>query len=57
MNIPLLFKVTIITGALAAAALVKIAFYGKNDNAVEQFAEAVIQQETGFDIDLTPSTK
>lgn len=47
-------KVIIIILAVLAAGTAKYALHMKNDNPVEQIAEAVIKEETGFEIDLSP---
>lgn len=52
-NIPVIVSILV----LAAGCCTMNKFLGlKDDNAVEEIVENVIQQETGLDIDLTPNT-
>ncbi len=50
----LIVLVIVITTCVVAGTLSGIFWY--KDNPIEETAEAIIKQETGVDIDLTPST-
>lgn len=50
----ILAKIVIVILALMCAGGAKYALQMKNDNPVEQVAEEVIKEETGFLIDLSP---
>lgn len=45
--------IAVISGIAMIVGIVSSKYLG-NDNAVEQAAEAVIEEETGIDIDLSP---
>lgn len=55
MDLSILFKALILAAAFLVGIGSTLIFKMKNDNPVEQVAEAVIKEETGLDIDLTPS--
>ncbi len=48
--------VVVIIGVCVLGGLLSTVWLGK-DNPVEEVAEKVIQEETGINIDLTPSSK
>jgi len=50
-----LIKFVVITGSFLAVGAIKF-FYPdyKDDNVVEELVENVIENQTGFDLDLTP---
>lgn len=50
----ILAKVVVVIMAVLMAGGAKYAFHMKNDNPVEQAAEAVIKDQTGVEIDLSP---
>lgn len=52
-----IIKAALVILALAAAAGVKYILHWNDDNSVEEVAELVIKEETGADIDLSPSSK
>ena len=47
-------KVVFVITAVAAVAGMNYAFKWKNDNKVEQVVEKIVENETGFVVDLTP---
>lgn len=47
--------VLVVVGIAAAAAVISSCFLGP-DNPVEESAEAVIKEQTGLDLDLSPSS-
>jgi len=51
-----ILNIVIIVGALVAGIGSTLYFKMKKDNPVEEIAEEVIKQKTGFDIDLSPGT-
>ena len=59
MDISLLLKIIIVAGAcIIGVGSVFIGKYkGQQDNPIEEKAEEVIKDQTGVDIDLTPSSK
>lgn len=54
MDLGLILKAVIVSGAVAIGLASTWLFKLPNDNPIEQVAETVIKQETGEDIDLTP---
>ena len=56
MDLAIWIKAVIVAGALGVAAGAKYFFKMKDDNFVEEFAEQVIDKETGFDVDLSPGS-
>lgn len=57
MDVSMMVKIGIVAAALSAVAIMHFIFKAKDDNPVEQAAEAIIKKETGVDIDLTPNNK
>jgi hypothetical protein len=53
----IVIKAAIVVLALAAAVGVKYGLGWKDDNPVEEIAETVIENEVGYDLDLTPATQ
>ena len=52
-----IWKGCLIVGALIIAAASSVGFIKwKDDNAIEELAEEIIYQKTGWNIDLTPNT-
>ena len=49
-------KILLVVAAASAGIGSKFIFKMKDDNAVEEMAEGVIKQETGYDVDLSPET-
>jgi hypothetical protein len=50
-----LIKILIIAGSLATVGVIKYYYPAyRDDNPIEEAAEAVIKYETGVDVDLTP---
>jgi hypothetical protein len=49
-------KIVIIISALVVAGGAKLVMHLKDDNAIEEVAECIIKQESGYDIDLTPDS-
>lgn len=49
-----LIKIGLIISALVAFAGAKYYFRAPDDSFVEEYAEEIIKEQTGFDIDLTP---
>jgi hypothetical protein len=54
-NIP--WKAIIVAAALVVGLGSAYVFKMKQDNPIEQISEEVIKEETGVDIDLTPTSK
>lgn len=58
MNIPLIIKILLCIGSLSVGVLSY--FYGpfakQADNPIEEAAEEVLKKETGFDVDLSPTS-
>ncbi len=54
MNIGILLKCGIIIGSLILGALSTYLFKMHQDNALEQFAESIIKDQSGVDIDISP---
>ncbi len=52
----ILVKIVLVMLALIAAGGAKYALQMKNDNPIEQAAEVVIKEETGFVLDLSPES-
>lgn len=53
----LLIKIALILGALGAFGVAKYYFRMADDNVIEEYAEQIIEQQTGIDVDLTPSSQ
>jgi hypothetical protein len=47
--------IIIIVGIVTVVGIISTTFMGE-DNPVEEVSESVIKQETGLDVDLSPST-
>lgn len=56
MALPLIVKICIITGSIMVGLASTLIFKLKKDNPIEEVAEEIIKDETGADIDLSPST-
>lgn len=56
MDISLAVKAALVAAAIGAAAVAHYVFRAKDDNVVEELAEKVIKEETGADVDLSPSS-
>lgn len=52
-----LIKIGLIISALVAFAGAKYYFRAPDDNAIEEYAEEIIKEQTGLDIDLTPLSR
>lgn len=50
----LMIKIALVCSALAAFAGAKYYFRANDDSVVEEYAERVILEQAGIDIDLTP---
>ena len=53
----LLIKIALVLGALGAFGVAKYYFRMADDNVVEEYAEDIIEQQTGFSVDLTPASE
>jgi len=56
MDMNLIWKAALVSAAIGAAAVAHYVFRAKDDNVVEELAEKVIKEETGADVDLSPSS-
>ncbi len=54
MDLSLLFKSLLVAGSVLVGVSTTWLLKMKNDNPIEQAAEALIKEETGADVDLTP---
>lgn len=53
----LLLKIAFVLSALAAFAGAKYYFRAADDSVIEEYAEEVIKEQTGLNIDLTPLSR
>ena len=50
----LIVKIALVLGALGAFGAAKYYFRMADDNVIEEYAEQIIEQQTGLAVDLTP---
>lgn len=55
MEIALIIKIALV-GISLIGGIGSYYFFKQEDNAVEEIAEIVIEQQTGFDVDLSPNS-
>jgi len=51
------WSIVLIVGSIVVGVSSTIVFKLKQDNKIEELAEAVIERETGIDIDLSPGSE